>query len=144
MLSIARVTAWLARQAERALAASDLSLPQYRVLSLLAEGMALPSSMADSLDVRRPSITAVVDGLVARGLVVRETDPLDRRRVAHRITEEGRLLVSKSDEAVEERLRAIAASLGDEGEAARALAGLERFGPALVAWRASRLADHRR
>ncbi len=134
-LSIARITAWLGRQAELALAESDLSLPQYRVLSLLADGIALPSSMADSLDVRRPSITAVVDGLVARGFVVREHDAEDRRKVTHSITKEGRRLLHAADHAVEDRLSAIAGTLADEDLVAGAIDGLARWGPALVEWR---------
>ncbi|MHB1988726.1 MAG: MarR family winged helix-turn-helix transcriptional regulator [Acidimicrobiales bacterium] len=136
--SIARVTAWLARQAELALTESDLSLPQYRVLSLLAEGIALPSSMADTLDVRRPSITAVVDGLVSRGLVVREHDSEDRRQVAHSITKAGRRAVLVADRTVEERLQTIADSLGNEQLAQNAVNGLARWGPALIEWRNQR------
>ncbi|MGO9198283.1 MAG: MarR family winged helix-turn-helix transcriptional regulator [Acidimicrobiales bacterium] len=134
-LSIARIAAWLARQAELALAESDLSLPQFRVLHLLADGIALPSSMADTLDVRRPSITAVVDGLVARALVVREHDAEDRRRVTHSITKEGRHVLEAADRAVEERLCSIAGTLEDEDLAARAIDGLARWGPALIEWR---------
>ena len=105
-----------------ALAESDLSLPQFRVLHLLADGIALPSSMADTLDVRRPSITAVVDGLVARALVVREHDAEDRRRVTHSITKEGRHVLEAADRAVEERLCSIAGTLrgrGPSGESHR-------------------------
>jgi long-chain acyl-CoA synthetase len=137
--SVARVAAWLARQAELALAETDLSLPQYRVLGLLGEGIALPSSMADSLDVRRPSITAVVDGLVARGYVVRENDPSDRRKVTHAITELGREALTGADDAVEGRLHTIAGGLEDPDEEASLIDGLAAWGPALVAWRAHKL-----
>ena len=132
---MARITAWLARQAELALTASDLSLSQFRVLALLAEGIALPSSMADTLDVRRPSITAVVDGLVARGLVLREPDAEDRRKVTHSITDEGRRLLESADGAIEERLRSIAGTLEDDDLVEGAVDGLARWGPALVEWR---------
>lgn len=135
-LSLARITAWLARHAEVALAEVDLSLPQYRVLALLAEGKSLPSSMAESLSLRRPSITAVVDGLVARGLVERLPDAEDRRKVTHAITRPGRRLLSTADRAVEARLRLVAASQGDEPVVARAFAGLEAWGELLTAWRA--------
>lgn len=138
-LSIARITALLARQAELALTETCLSLPQYRVLGLLAEGRSLPSSMADRLDVRRPSITAVVDGLVTRGLVLREHDEEDRRQVTHSLTEAGRELLATADNRVDERLRAIAGCLDQEPGPNDALEGLDRWGPALVAWRAQKL-----
>lgn len=132
--SLARVAAWMARQVEVALAEVDLSLPQYRILHLLAEGATLPSSLAKRLDVARPSITAVVDGLVARRLVVRETDTTDRRKVTHTITGEGERLLATADLAIDRRLEAVAGALGSPLESQAALAGLERWGPALVAW----------
>jgi long-chain acyl-CoA synthetase len=115
----------------------ELSLPQYRVLNLLAEGKALPSSLADRLNVRRPSITVVVDGLVARGLVARSQDRDDRRRVTHSITDQGKGLLEKADASVDGRLRSIAARLGEE-DAEEAIRGLSRWGPAIREWRRQR------
>jgi long-chain acyl-CoA synthetase len=134
-----RIAAWIARQVEVGLAESDLSLPQYRVLGLLAEGIALPSSMADRLDVRRPSITAVVDGLVSKGCVVRTHGEGDRRQVTHGITEEGRAVLAAADRSVEHRLSSIAAYL-DGDEADQALQDLSLWGKALVNWRLAKAA----
>ena len=67
-----RVAARLARQVELGLASVDLTLSQYRILILLVEGKEAASSLADKLAVSRPSVTAVVDGLVQRGAVERE------------------------------------------------------------------------
>ncbi len=85
----------LARQVELALVEVDLSLPQYRILILLDEGKVAASALADRLAVSRPSVTAVVDGLVTRGLVERHHDPADRRRVGHDLTAEGRRLLEE-------------------------------------------------
>src|SRR5262249_10526085 len=60
-----RIVARLARQIEVALAKVDLTLSQYRVLIHLCEGREAASGLADKLAVSRPSITGVVDGLVA-------------------------------------------------------------------------------
>ena len=49
-----RVAAWLAKRVEVALAQVELTLPQYRVLGILAEGKAAASGLADRLAVRRP------------------------------------------------------------------------------------------
>lgn len=140
MPSIARVTAWLARQSEVALGEVGISLPQYRLLNLLAEGTALPSSLADRLNLRRPSITAVVDGLVSRGLVAREHDSADRRKVSHSITPAGRGALGAADRAVDARLRMIAATLGREDLVAAAVEGLACWGPALQEWRKQKAA----
>ncbi len=127
-----RVLARLARQIELALSATDLTLPQYRVLILLCERKEEASALADKLGVSRPSVTGVVDGLVARGLVQRRHDPEDRRRVRHWLTLEGRGLLAHADLEVQLRLRQIAELMPD---AADPFAGLERWQGALDAHR---------
>lgn len=93
----------LARQVELAVATVDLTLSQYRVLATLGEGCEAASRLAEKLAVSRPSITGVVDGLVARGLVRRDHLEGDRRRVDVGLTDAGRLLLAAADAAVEQR-----------------------------------------
>jgi len=140
VLDAGRIAAWISRQVEVGLTEGDLSLPQYRVLGLLGEGMALPSSMADRLDVRRPSITAVVDGLVSRGYVVRTHDADDRRQVTHGITAQGRTALRNADRSVDARLGSIISYLGDDAEISEAFRGLALWGKALSNWRRSKVA----
>ena len=135
-----RVAARLARQVEVGLGQVDLSVPQYRILMFLDEGAAVASKLADHLAVSRPAITAVVDGLVARGLVERSPEDLDRRRVGHALTPAGRQLLREADRSVDDRLRAIAAHLGDETRADEALRGLECWRQALDSYRAAKAA----
>jgi long-chain acyl-CoA synthetase len=111
----ARAVARLAKQVEVALAPLDLSLPQYRVLSLLADGSSASSVLARKLAVSPPSVTAVVDGLVARGLVERRDDPEDRRRLTLLLTRDGKRLLAAADVAGEARLDDIAASFEEVG-----------------------------
>jgi long-chain acyl-CoA synthetase len=123
---------------ELALVEADLSLPQYRILILLDEGKVAASALADRLAVSRPSVTAVVDGLVTRGLVKRHHDPGDRRRVGHDLTAEGRQLLKKGDESVDRRLSEIASILSESGTKAtsdNAFEGLECWRSALDAHR---------
>jgi long-chain acyl-CoA synthetase len=94
----------MARLVERAVATVDLTLAQYRVLGILGDGREAASALAEKLAVSRPSVTGVVDGLVARGLVHREHDGNDRRRVDVRLTDAGRRLLTDADLAVEQRL----------------------------------------
>lgn len=126
----ARVVARLARQVERALNDVDLSLAQYRVLGNLAEGPSLASTLAERLIVSRPSITALADGLVERGLVVRMGSEGDRRRVMHVLTDDGRKVLDGADEAIDRRLGMLAERLS-EAECARAFKGLDCWGKAL-------------
>ncbi|MDA8067226.1 MAG: MarR family transcriptional regulator [Actinomycetota bacterium] len=103
----------LARVVECAVATTNLTLAQYRVLATLGEGQEAASRLADKLAVSRPSITGVVDGLVARGLVRRDHAACDRRRVDVGLTEAGRLVLAAADAAVEERLERITQLLGE-------------------------------
>jgi long-chain acyl-CoA synthetase len=132
-LAIAR----LARQLEHGLESVDLSLPQYRILGLLAEGSSASSSLADHLTVSPPSITAVVDGLVARGLVSRSADPDDRRRIYLEMTDAGRRLLANAEEQVNERLFAIAASF-DEVDPDAAVSTLREWHTSLDGYRQAR------
>jgi len=56
------------------------------MLSLLADGSSASSALAGRLAVSPPSVTAVVDGLVTRGLVERQADADDRRRLTLLLT----------------------------------------------------------
>ncbi|HEY7947297.1 MAG TPA: MarR family transcriptional regulator [Acidimicrobiales bacterium] len=133
-VAIGRTAAWLAKQVELALVSADLSLPQYRILGLLTEGSAVSSALAERLAVRPPSITAVVDGLVSRGLVERKHAEDDRRRVAHVLTAKGEKLLATANEAVDSRLAGIAGSLETDELTARALEGLELWRHAMAAY----------
>ncbi len=125
--------------AERALADLGLSLPQYRVLSLLCDGSAAATALADHLAVSRPNVTAIVDGLVERGFVERLTDPTDRRRVRHSLTPTGRAALRTADDALDVRLHAIADRL-PPAKADQALSGLALWADALDAGREAKAA----
>jgi long-chain acyl-CoA synthetase len=104
-----RILARLARQVELGAGSVDLSLSQYRVLSLLDSGQEAASSLAEKLAVSRPSITGVVDGLVGRGLVRRDNVDGDRRRVDVGLTAEGAATLAQAEVEIQRRLEAIAA-----------------------------------
>jgi long-chain acyl-CoA synthetase len=126
-----RVTAWLSKRVEFVLSEMDLTLPQYRVLGILAEGSAAASGLAGRLAVRPSSITAIIDGLVARGLVDRRHEEDDRRRIALRLTDEGARMVAAADISVDEYMASIAACLPVREEA-MVLRSLELWGQALA------------
>jgi long-chain acyl-CoA synthetase len=135
-----RVAARLAKVVERALTDLDLSLAQYRLLGNLADGPSQASTLAERLIVSRPSITALADGLVERGLVTREGSEGDRRRVMHVLTVAGRQMLSDADDAIEARLCTLAGELSDP-DSRRAFRGLEVWGRALDAYRAKAVSD---
>jgi long-chain acyl-CoA synthetase len=105
---VGRTAARLARQVDVALAGIDLSSAQYRMLFQLDEGAESSTLIARKLEVSAPSVTAVVDGLVQRGFVVRNHSDLDRRRVSLELTPEGRRMLLLADAAVHTRLLEVA------------------------------------
>src|ERR1700727_1725531 len=108
-----RIVARLARQVELAAATVELTLSQYRVLGILGDGREATSVLADKLAVSRPSVTGVIDGLVARGLVRRDPDETDRRRIDLGLTDDGRRVLARADAEVERRLIEIASHADD-------------------------------
>jgi DNA-binding MarR family transcriptional regulator len=137
--TLGRTAAWLAKQVEIGLAEADLSVSQYRVLGLLDGSSAVSSALAERLAVRPPSVTAVVDGLVGRGLVERRNVEADRRQVDHVLTPEGRRTLDTADAAVSARLQDIAGCL-DKDDAEQALDGLVVWRRAFSAYRLARRA----
>ncbi len=132
-----RIAAWLSKRVEMALAEVDLTLPQYRVLGILVEGSAAASGLADRLAVRPPSITAIIDGLVARGFVDRKQEDSDRRRISLRLTDEGSRIFAEADLSVDKHLTAIASCLPEKDEA-MALRSLQLWGEALSTFHQTR------
>jgi DNA-binding MarR family transcriptional regulator len=125
-----RTLARLAKHVERALTPYELTLPQYRLLALLADGATITP----------PTVTSVVDGLVARGLVERRPDPNDRRRLPLALTGDGEALVRAANTAVGKHLYDLLAAVDDPDERAAAKTGLVAWQNTLDAHRERRTA----
>jgi DNA-binding MarR family transcriptional regulator len=83
------------RLAAGATQAAGLTAAQGYVLHHLAEADVLSiSELAHRTLTDRSSVAAVVDRLVARGLIERSVSPRDRRRAEVRITETGRAVLA--------------------------------------------------
>ncbi len=128
------VIARLSRVFETRLGAESMSLPQFRLLAFLSEGEWAASALADWLAVTRPSITALVDGLVERDWVERRESPDDRRRVLHQITPAGQAALASASGCLDETLDSLLDHL-DADERARALDGLDQLGVAMRRFR---------
>jgi DNA-binding MarR family transcriptional regulator len=103
-----RIIAGLARM----LRDEELTVAQVAALYLIDEqGSSRVSQIAGVLSLSASAASRLVDGLVTRGLVVRQEDPSDRRAKALSLTARGRRFVAETSE---ERVRVIA-------EAARSL-----------------------
>ena len=101
----ARAVAFAARRLERSL--GDMTLPQFRVLALVASSAARASHIAELAAVSRPSLTGLLDGLEARGWVRRSDVTGDRRGVLLEVTSEGRAALTHAERAMAAALDAL-------------------------------------
>ena len=82
-----RALARVARLLERS--SGELNLAHYRVLSAIAEGDERASRVADRLTLGKPTVSAAVDSLTKRGLLLREDVADDRRATTLSLTPAG-------------------------------------------------------
>src|SRR5512136_2172583 len=69
---------------------ADLSVPQFRTLAFVDRNVdASLSDVAEHIGLTLPSMSKIVDGLVSRKLVTRQTHPTDRRRMTLTLTTRG-------------------------------------------------------
>jgi DNA-binding MarR family transcriptional regulator len=85
----------LHRGTSEALAPLGLSRAQSRVVRLLADGPLRMATIAERLAVVPRTITDLVDGVEAAGLVARHPDPEDRRSTFVALTASGRMLLDR-------------------------------------------------
>ena len=103
---------------------SGLSLSQYRTLATVASGGERASQLAERLALARPSLTAVVDGLVDRGFLSRSAVPGDRRATQIEITVTGRKALKVAEAAMAGRLETLLGRLEDPSVVLEALAAV--------------------
>src|SRR6478735_1035799 len=123
-----RTLAIVSRILERSL--TDMTLPQFRVLGLIARAPERANQLARQAAISRPSLTGVLDGLESRGWVRRRDVDGDRRGVELEVTAAGRKALEAAHDAVQARL----AELLEHVPAARrdaALDGLAALGEAI-------------
>lgn len=82
------------RKQMRSRRAKGLSVPQFRTLIQLRRRPAVSlSSVAESLGSSVPTMSRMVSGLVAKGLIVRREAPHDRRQVTLALTPRGEAVI---------------------------------------------------
>ena len=117
------------RLARRESGDDAISPPRLSALSVLAFGGAMSlAELAAAEEVRAPTMSRIVEGLVKDGLATREPDPANRRKVRIAVTEEGKRRLEGGRErrvrALRERLRRLAES--EQRALARGVEVLER------------------
>jgi len=79
---------------------ADLSVPQFRTLAFIDHNAdASLSNVAENIGLTLPSMSKIVDGLVVRKFVTRQTSTTDRRRMTLALTARGLTALQASRDA---------------------------------------------
>ena len=140
LAAAARAVAFTARRLERCL--GDMTLPQFRVLGLVASSPERANRIAELAAVSRPSLTGLLDGLEARGWVRRVDVVGDRRGVLLEVTAAGTQALADAETVMASALDDLLAT-ADPDERARVEAGLTTLGQVLSARHEQQLAAAR-
>jgi len=112
---------------------TGLTPSQLIVLQIVArEGEPGAGAIAEAARLSQATVTALLDKLEARGLVIRNRGSQDRRRVSLELTEEGRRALADMPDVLQDRFAARFDKLAD-WEQASIIAGLERVAALLNA-----------
>jgi DNA-binding MarR family transcriptional regulator len=126
----------LARGLERGL--DDMTLAQYRILTMIGSSPQRAGHLAERAALSKSTLTGVLDGLTARGWVLRTEIEGDRRGVGLELTDAGSQARIRAERALVQRLQHVL-DFVDVEERPAAVAGLDVCRRALhAAWQAKR------
>ncbi len=114
----------VARVLERA--SGGLSLSHYRVLTMVAAGDGRASRLAERLALGKPAISAAVESLANRGLLLRSNSVPDRRTIHLEITAAGLEILSAAESAMATALAELLERASDPAQTLDALQDLSQ------------------
>jgi DNA-binding MarR family transcriptional regulator len=122
---VSRAERLLSGRMSALLASEHCTLEEWRVLKILSDGEGhIMTEIADFALLPAPTLTKLMDRMVAAGLVYRRADERDRRRVLAYLGEHGRTLYERAAELVATTEAEISALLGDADDLSRWLVRL--------------------
>jgi DNA-binding MarR family transcriptional regulator len=117
---IAQVNSRLEEELQEQLRSEGVPIEQMRILSILSILASAPAPMlqlAEAVLVEGPTLTKIIDRMVAESLVFRAPDPGDRRRVMINLTDRGRILHRRLSGIARKQQQTLLARLdGDKAE----------------------------
>ncbi|OBH62486.1 hypothetical protein [Mycobacterium sp. E2479] len=123
----------LAKVIEIVLGQLDLTVNQFRLLTLADEGMPTSQEVSIRLVSKPPNVTVMSNAMVRRGLMVRGRGSTDGRNVALRLTNEGNDLLAQARQRCSAAFRFLAVEFGGQQDVDELFATLEAWIPALDA-----------
>lgn len=121
-------------------ASRDMSIADFRVLSLIARGEESPSLIATRLMLSRPTISSTLDSLGKRGLIVRSVAPDDGRAARLSLTGDGLDELERADRRMSRQLELLCERTPAAADVVAALGLLDAAVEAVVAERLVRAA----
>lgn len=86
----------------------DLTNDQHYILRYIYKnGKATTTGLAEAFSVQKSAITAIINRLVDKNLIMRTYDETDRRFIFLTLTEEGKVLYEKTEEKIYNLVRSI-------------------------------------
>jgi DNA-binding MarR family transcriptional regulator len=113
----------------RAASPADLSVPQYRILGSIYRGRNLAGAIAKHQGVSQPAMSKMIEALVEKSLIRRDTQSKDRRQVPLLLTDEGEALFLKIRRSAQQEIgrRTVKLNARDRKELLQGLRLLESF-----------------
>lgn len=130
--AVLRVVPRIARLMERELvrAGSSLSVRQLRVLQRLHDGEQIAAEIARHSSVGPAAMQGVLDGLVDRGLVLRQRSSADRRKQLLQLTPEGETALTTGNQIIQDAVATLVQGM-KKTEQAQIAESLERLQTAI-------------
>jgi DNA-binding MarR family transcriptional regulator len=122
LIDAVRALARLSRTIE--FASQDLSASEYRVMSSIVGGEQRASRLAHRLALGKPAISATVDSLSKRGLVIRSSVEGDNRATALSLSDEGEELFRRMEGRMTRQLELLAERTANPAQVVQSLASL--------------------
>ena len=104
----------------------SLTPSQLILMEVIAKGgPATPTALARSVSLRQATVSALLDKLQQRGLVIRRPDACDRRRISVALTDEGNAILESAPSILQQRFESGFNKM-DDWEKSFLVAALER------------------
>jgi len=123
---LARASHLISGQFHAHLAAEKVPVMQWRVLAALWDAPKSAREVAGIILQKQPTVSKLLDRMERQGLVRRETDAEDRRRIVVSLSPRGRAVAGPLIEAAREHERAVLEPFGS-GNARALIAALQRL-----------------
>jgi DNA-binding MarR family transcriptional regulator len=122
-------------------ASGDLSIADYRVLSIISGGEGSPSRVAARLLLSKPTISSTLDSLGKRGLIIRSSVPDDGRAATLTVSKDGAGLLRRAQARMSRQLELLCERTPDADQVVASLAWLDVAMEAAVTDRMARAAN---